>query len=60
MIRINSLEAENVKRIRAVKIEPTATGLTVVGVYDPFYARYEDELRGLCHRYIHSFTELLE
>lgn len=31
MIRINSLEAENVKRIRAVKIEPTATGLTVVG-----------------------------
>ncbi len=37
-----------------------AAGLTVVGVYDPFYARYEDELRGLCHRYIHSFTELLE
>ena len=31
MSRINSLEAENVKRIRAVKIEPTATGLTVVG-----------------------------
>ena len=37
-----------------------AAGLTVVGVYDPFYARYEDELRGVCHRYIHSFTELLE
>lgn len=37
-----------------------AAGLTVVGVYDPFYARYEEELKGLCHRYIHSFTELLQ
>lgn len=36
-----------------------AAGLTVVGVYDPFYARYEGELKGLCHRYIRSFTELL-
>lgn len=34
-------------------------GLTVVGVYDPFYARYEAELKALCHRYIHSFTELI-
>ena len=34
-------------------------GLTVVGVYDPFYARYETELKALCHRYIHSFTELI-
>lgn len=34
-------------------------GLTVVGVYDPFYAHYEDEMRGFCHRYIKSFTELL-
>lgn len=34
-------------------------GLTVVGVYDPFYARYEEELKGLCHQYIHSFTQLL-
>ena len=31
MIRINKLELENVKRIKAVKIEPTANGLTVVG-----------------------------
>lgn len=30
-VKINSLELENVKRIRAVKIEPTATGLTVIG-----------------------------
>ena len=34
-------------------------GLTVVGVYDPFYAHYEDEMRVFCHRYIRSFTELL-
>lgn len=30
-ITINSLEIENLKRIKAVKIEPSATGLTVVG-----------------------------
>lgn len=30
-IKINSLELENVKRIKAVKIEPTKNGLTVVG-----------------------------
>lgn len=34
-------------------------GLTVVGVYDPFYAHHEDEMRSFCHRYIKSFTELL-
>lgn len=31
MIRINKLEIENVKRIRAVKLEPSETGLTVIG-----------------------------
>lgn len=31
MIKINKLEIENVKRVKAVKIEPTANGLTVVG-----------------------------
>lgn len=31
MIKINRLEIENVKRIKAVKIEPTANGLTVIG-----------------------------
>jgi len=30
-IKINKLEIENVKRVKAVKIEPTASGLTVVG-----------------------------
>lgn len=30
-IKINSLELENVKRIKAVKIEPTQNGLTVIG-----------------------------
>lgn len=31
MIKINKLEIENIKRIRAVKLEPTANGLTVIG-----------------------------
>ncbi|MFI8712007.1 AAA family ATPase [Brevibacillus brevis] len=31
MITISKLEIENVKRVKAVKIEPTKTGLTVVG-----------------------------
>lgn len=30
-MKINKLEIENVKRIRAVKIEPTQNGLTVIG-----------------------------
>lgn len=30
-IKINSLELENVKRIKAVKLEPTENGLTVIG-----------------------------
>jgi len=36
-----------------------AAGLTVVGVYDPFYAQEEARLRALCDRYIYSFSELL-
>lgn len=31
MVKINSLELENVKRIKAVKIEPGENGLTVIG-----------------------------
>lgn len=31
MIKINKLEIENVKRVKAVKIEPTANGLTILG-----------------------------
>lgn len=30
-IKINKLEIENVKRIRAVKVEPTYNGLTIIG-----------------------------
>lgn len=30
-VKINTLELENVKRIKAVKIEPTANGLTIIG-----------------------------
>jgi predicted ATP-dependent endonuclease of OLD family len=30
-IKINKLEIENVKRVKAVKIEPTPSGLTVIG-----------------------------
>lgn len=30
-VKINSLELENVKRVKAVKLEPTKNGLTVVG-----------------------------
>lgn len=31
MIKINKLEIENVKRVKAVKLEPTSNGLTIVG-----------------------------
>lgn len=30
-VKINQLELENVKRIKAVKVEPTQNGLTVIG-----------------------------
>ena len=30
-IKINTLELENIKRIKAIKLEPTANGLTVIG-----------------------------
>ena len=31
MIKINKLEIENVKRVKAVSLEPTQNGLTVIG-----------------------------
>ena len=34
-------------------------GLTVVGVYHPFYTHYEGEMCAFGHRYFKSFTELL-
>lgn len=30
-VKINALELENVKRIKAVKIDPKQNGLTIVG-----------------------------
>ena len=30
-MKINKLEIENVKRVKAVKLEPTANGLTIIG-----------------------------
>lgn len=37
-----------------------AAGMTVIGVYDEFFASYEEEMREICHRYIRSFEELVE
>ncbi len=31
MVKINSLQIENIKRIKSVKLEPTSNGLTVIG-----------------------------
>jgi beta-phosphoglucomutase-like phosphatase (HAD superfamily) len=36
-----------------------AAGMRVVGVYDPLYHKYEQEMRATCDRYIESFEELL-
>lgn len=33
-------------------------GFTVIGVWDPCFAREEEEMRRICHRYIRSFSEL--
>ena len=37
-----------------------AAGMRVVGVYDPFYAAHESEMRAFCDGYITSFRELLK
>lgn len=34
-------------------------GMHVVGVYDPFYAKFESQMTGFCDDFLHSFTELL-
>ena len=36
-----------------------SVGMTVVGIYDPFYETQQEEMKELCHRYILSFEELL-
>ena len=38
-VKINSLEFENVKRVKAVRIEPTANGLTVIGGRNGVYRK---------------------
>ncbi|MBQ0038294.1 MAG: HAD family phosphatase [Clostridiales bacterium] len=35
-------------------------GMTVIGVYDPFFAQTEEEMRRICDDYIMSFEELTE
>lgn len=35
-------------------------GMWVVGVHDDFFAPWADQVKANSHRYIHSFTELLE
>ncbi len=35
-------------------------GLTVIGVRDPFFAQYEQEMRSFCDGYIYSFRELMK
>lgn len=35
------------------------TGMTVIGVHDPYYETYEEQKRSLCDHYLLSFTELL-
>ena len=37
-----------------------AAGMHEIGVYDPYFDVSEAEMRKLCDRYIHSFTELVE
>ena len=37
-----------------------AAGMHAIGVYDPYFDVSEAEMRKLCDRYIHSFTELVE
>ena len=34
-------------------------GMAAVGVYDPYYADRQEELKAVCTRYIRSFAELV-
>ena len=47
---------DSVRSCRAAR----EAGLTVIGVYDPFFAATQGEMPAACHRFIHSFAELLE
>lgn len=55
-MKINKLEIENVKRIKAVKVEPKANGLTVIGgnnnqgktsVLDPLQGAWRGTLQAI-------------
>ena len=37
----------------------SAAGMRTVGVYDPYFAATEPEMRAVCDRYIRSFEELI-
>ncbi|MCI8477247.1 MAG: HAD-IA family hydrolase [Oscillospiraceae bacterium] len=41
-------------------VSARAAGMRAVGVYDPFFAAAEQEMRLTCDQYIRSFAELLE
>lgn len=36
-----------------------ATGMTTVGVYDPFYRHRQREMQAVCHRYVRSLAQFL-
>ncbi|SMC47590.1 HAD family hydrolase [Papillibacter cinnamivorans] len=43
----------------AAVLSARSAGMRVVGVYDSFFAPWEEEMRRRCHGYIRSFRELL-
>ena len=50
-----TLYDDSVEACRGAK----AAGMRAVGVYDPFFAATETEMRTVCSRYIRSFEELV-
>ena len=50
-----TLYDDSVEACRGAK----AAGMRAVGVYDPFFAATETEMRAVCSRYIWSFEELI-
>ena len=50
-----TLYDDSVEACRGAK----AAGMRAVGVYDPFFATTETEMRAVCSRYIRSFEELV-
>ena len=50
-----TLYDDSVEACRGAK----AAGMRAVGVYDPFFAATETEMRAVCGRYIRSFEELV-